>query len=204
MPQCRILNIVTATVILALLIFLGLKQSAALAQTATPPSGCENPLAPGYDTILGHVNAPTGTVMIPELNLTTSITNGCFAFKNVALPQEPMLISFQFTAPGYRPTTLRNYIPVAAGSGPILGFTLEEGTEPEVIDPCPDLIAHPPTYSAAIEEHARLCAQLQGSSLPSTGTGQRGASTPLSALLLLALGGMIALTAGAGFSVRRR
>jgi hypothetical protein len=202
MRQCRLFNIVTATVVLALLIFLGPKEGTALAQTATPPSGCENPLAPGYNTILGHVNALTGTVMIPELNLTTSITNGCFAFKNVARPQEPMLISFKVTADGFRPTTWMHDI-VWGGSGPDITLTLEPGTEPEIIDPCPDLIAHPPTYSAAIEQHAELCAQLQGSSLPSTGTGQRGASTPRGALLLLVLGGIMALTAGAALRLRR-
>lgn len=198
----------SGTIALALVLVLMTVPSAprtALAQTATPPSGCENPLAPGYDTILGHVNAPTGTVMIPELNLTTSITNGCFAFKNVALPQEPVLISFQITADGFRPTTWAHYVVISVASGgPMLTFTLDAGTEPKIIDPCPELIAHPPTYSAAIEGQTELCAQLQGSSLPSTGTGQRIPSTPVSALPLLAFAGLTALTAGAALSVRRR
>ncbi len=155
---------------------------------------------PGEVYVFGWVPAAHGTARIPELDLTVPITGGCFEFRNLVLPRDPMLISIEITAEGYRPATWANYIVLsAAGGGPTFTPTLHPGTEPEIIDPCPSLLAHAHEQSAADQIHAELCAQLQ---LPATGTGLREGDGTLGATaLLVALVGAAALAAGASLWV---
>jgi hypothetical protein len=152
--------------------------------------------------VFGWVPAAHGTARIPELDLTVPITGGCFEFRNLVLPRDPMLISIEITAEGYRPATWANYIVLsAAGGGPTFTPTLHPGTEPEIIDPCPTLLAHAHEQSAADQIHAELCAQLQ---LPATGTGVRAGGGTLGATaLLLALAGGVGVALAFGLAVLR-
>ncbi len=166
-------------------------------------AGCSGFRAPGEVAIIVHVNAQSGTVSVPELNLTASIADGCFEFRNLALPQDPMLITFNITADGFPPTTFAHYL-VSGGTsgGPDITFTLHPGTEPVVIDPCPGLLAHPQEQSAVLQMQAELCAQVQ---LPATGTGVRaGDGTVGATALLLALGGGAGVTLAFALMVLRR
>jgi hypothetical protein len=213
MNQPKSLRFLTLTLTLGLALVLltfHIGRGTASAQTTTPPS-CGHVRSEGEAAIIGHINAQSGTVSIPELNLTTSITSGaidathqgCFEFRDLAPPQDPMLISFKVTADGFRPTTWMH--DVWDGGGPDITLTLEPGTEAQVFDPCPNLIANPQTQSAAIQQQATLCAKLLGASLPNTGSGYR-ATTSASAwiMLLLAFSGVTSLSAGMKLARRRR
>ena len=83
--------------------------TAQAADTSRQATGCSGLRAPGEVAIIVRVNAQSGTVSVPELNLTASIANGCFEFRNLALPQSPMLITFHVTADGFPPTTWAHY-----------------------------------------------------------------------------------------------
>jgi hypothetical protein len=137
----------------------------------------------------------SGTVRIPELGLAATIENGCAEFQDITLPRNPMLLSFEITAEGYRPSTWANYLVMAQGQQANFTPTLHLGSEPEHIDPCPDLIANAPSRSAAEQQHAQLCADLLGVTLPGTGAGAGETGTPywpwlaaLAGVALVALG----------------
>ena len=183
------------------------------------------PLAPDetavIGTVLGEVDAtvdgtqlteaplPEGDVRIPELGLSTTITQGCFAFRDLVLPQDPMLVSIEIESPGYRPATWANYLVLSAGAQVTFNGMLHLGTEPELTDPCPSLLATPAEQlSAAQQQHATLCAALQdaaSASLPITGSGgdTGGASTPLLPLALAGAGLVVVAGGTLVFSVRR-
>lgn len=124
---------------------------------------CGLPPAPGELAIIGRTNpsAEAGSVTIPELSLSSPITEGCFEFRDIVLPRDPMLLSFDIRARGFRPQIWANYIVLGAGSGGVhFTPTLHLGSELELINPCPSLLANPQTQSAAEQLHAALCAQL--------------------------------------------
>jgi hypothetical protein len=154
---------------------------------------CGAPRDPGEVAITGHVLTDHGTVTLPEFNLTAPITStGCFQFRHLQLPHSPMLVSVDVESEGYGPLMWANYIILYAGhDGPIFSPPLRPGSLPNVLDPCPNLIAHPQTQSAVEQLHASLCAQLLdaqgGAGLPGTGTGTSAGDgrLPLAEIALL-------------------
>ena len=165
-----------------------------LSSTGGAPAGaasgqeqsCGLDRGPGEVAILGSTTPSVdgGTVTIPELGLTSEINTGCFEFRNLELPQNPMLVSFEIDVEGYRPTTWAHYIVVGTETAPNFDPMLEMGEEPRLIDPCPELLTMAPgARSAAQNEHAELCEQLPGG-LPIAGGG---AATPVNWLLIAGL-----------------
>lgn len=180
-----------------------------VAAVSEQEDACGRSREPGEIAILGQTmpSAGRGTVRIPELDLTSEIVDGCFEFRNLILPQDPMLVSFEFRVEGYRPATWANYIVLSIGSAPIFTPTLEPGDEPMLIDPCPNLLSTPQQeLSAAQRGQAQLCAQLaDAGTLPETGGGGPVArsSSPV-AIGLLALVSAALFSAGAAARVTRR
>ena len=174
---------------------------AALGAGGASAQSAECPLPDPSDlAIVVRVNATHATITIPELHLTGSTGEGaCYVFQNVRPPRSPMLISFEVAADGYRPSTWKNYAVLfdQPGNGPIFTPMLEQGTEPFVFDPCPDLIAHPQTQSAALHLHAALCARL-----PDVGMGPGGRPAHYRQVAALLLLGAIAILGG-GAALRR-
>ncbi len=165
-------------------------------RASTQETPCSRLPQPGETAIIGRVASPRGSVHIPELDLTSPIVGGCFEFRDLQLPRSPMLVSFEINAEGFRPGTWANYLVMFEDVGAVnFSPTLHPGTEPERIDPCPSLLAHPQTMSAALQLHASLCAQL-----PNTGAGMIAgpASTAGFIALLLAATGTCLLLVGAG------
>lgn len=105
-----------------------------------------------------------GRVTIPELGVAQELAlDGSFNFSDLSMPRDPMLISVEVQADGYRPTTWANYIVLYPDTGPHFTPRIELGEEPKLIDSCPGLLATPPMeLSAAMGGHARLCAELAG------------------------------------------
>jgi len=165
-------------------------------------SACGGPRSPEEIAVIGEtfpaVNG--GTVRIPELELTSQIVDGCFEFRNLRLPRDPMLVTFHVRVEGYRPTTWANYVVVGTGYAPNFTARLVTDSEAEVIDPCPGLLAGP-ARSAADQQHATLCAQL-----PNAGTGgsarpsARGITTTF---MLLSTVGLVLLCIGTIVAYRR-
>jgi hypothetical protein len=196
----------------ALLLFSTLAALAAhqaLAQEPNPATSCGSPARPGELAILGTTIPPVdgATVRIPELNLTYTTVGGCYEFRNVVLPHDPMLVSFEVRAEGYRSLTWLHYLIESAASGGI-GFNppLRPGTEPDYIDFCsppppqnPAPTGSPQRESAYNQEHAALCAQL-----PSAGTGPGVRTRDASAGFLLLLVGFALLCAGITVYASRR
>lgn len=157
--------------------------------SAQGETGCGPLPDPSELSIVVQLNATRATITIPELGLTGSTGDAaCFIFRGVHPPRSPMLISFEITAEGRRPSTWKNYIVLfdQPGNGPMFTPQLEAGTEPYVVDPCPSLIANPQSQSAVQQLHASLCAELAG--LPSTGLGPEGRSHGPAALSLAIIG----------------
>ena len=173
-------------------------------------NACGGPREPSELAILGETNPPVdhGTVRIPELDLTSEIMDGCFEFRNLTLPQDPMLVSFEIRVDGYRPTTWANFIVLTAGSSPIFTPRLEPGDMPELIDPCPDLLSTPQEdLSAAGHLQAQLCAQLAATgTLPETGGSGpvAGSGLPLTPELLALVGAALILAGTATRHIRRK
>ena len=168
-------------------------------------SDCGSPRSPGEVAIIGHTNASSGTVVVPELDLTSSISGGCFELRNLSLPQDPILITFEITADGFRPTTWLHYIVWGGTSGgPDITLNLEAGTEPQVFDPCPALLANPQDQSAALAQHAALCAELidEDANFPATGSGNELESPRalVASVLFLVVGGFLSIAVGAAIS----
>jgi hypothetical protein len=176
---------------------------------------CGSPAEQGELTVTGRVPTDHGTVTLPELHLTTLITSaGCFEFRHIQLPRSPMLVSVDVEADGYRPIRWANYLILITGTGgPIFTPPLRPGSLPDVFDPCPGLIAHPQTQSAAIQFQASLCEQLLVAptpvgdhvSLPLTGTGatDEREGQPLAEIALL-LACVSLVGACALFAIRSR
>lgn len=137
-----------------------------------------------------------GRVTILELNVSQPLAkDGTFTFSNLTLPQDPMLVSYEIRAEGYRPTTWANMHVLTARSAPILTLPLEPGDEPKLIDWCPDLLARPQEDLSAVgHQHAEFCSQL-----PKAGGGgpMGGSGAPVGALpLVLALVGAVLVGVG--------
>jgi hypothetical protein len=133
---------------------------------------CDIQREPGELAILGETTPPVnqGSVQIPELNVSSEISNGCFAFRHLRLPEDPMLISFQVTSSGYRPTTWANWLLVSSGSAPTFTPELEVGDDPQTFDLCAEILVIPSgERSAAQAEHLRFCP----ASLPHAGAVAR-------------------------------
>ena len=169
-------------------------------------SACDRPREPGELAVMGGTTPSVnqGIVRIPELDLTSEIVDGCFEFRNLTLPQDPMLVSFEIRVEGFRPATWANFIVLAAGSAPIFTPRLEPGDTPVLFDRCPGLLSTPQEeLSAAGHQHAQLCAQLPSASrLPEMGAGPVAHSRSPLAAALLALAG--AALVGAGTAMRRQ
>ena len=172
------------------------------ARVSGQQNACGLPREPGEIAVLGRTNPAVaqGTVRIPELNLTSEIVAGCFEFRNLTLPQDPMLVSFEIRVEGFRPTTWANFIVLSMGTAPNFTPRLKTGDVPELIDPCADLLSTPrEKLSAAGNQQAQLCAQLTSTgALPDMGGGAAaiGSGAPL-APALLALAGAALICAGA-------
>ena len=169
-------------------------------------SACDRPREHGELAVMGGTTPPVdqGIVRIPELDLTSEIVDGCFEFRNLTLPQDPMLVSFAIRVEGFRPATWANFIVLAAGRAPTFTPRLEPGDTPVLFDRFPGLLSTPQEeLSAAGHQPAQLCAQLPSASrLPEMGAGPVARSRSPLAAALLALAGASLVCAGA--AVRRQ
>jgi hypothetical protein len=142
--------------------------SAAPAATATAPVdsyGCpyggllsgkvwEEPQGEGTVIPWDVLPIPGATVRIPELGLeAVTDEQGCYSISGPPI-EAPRLLTLEFTAPGFRPLTVKNEIFYGGGSG--YSPALERGDTPVVIDYC--TFEYPP-LSAAMQAWARLCVE---------------------------------------------
>ena len=141
-----------------------------------------------------------GHITIIELDATQPLAaDGTFNFPNLLLPEEPMLVSIEIRAVGYRPTTWANYLLMFGGTGPNFTPNLEPGGKPKVIDLCPELLVTPrDELSAVTGLMAKLCAELPKADLPAAGSGSSPSeSFPFGISVLIACLGAVLITVGA-------
>ncbi len=169
--------------------------------TISPESTCGRARDPGEVAIMGTTIPPVdgATIRIPELNLTYTTVRGCYEFRHLVPPHDPMLVSFEVRADGYRPLTWLNYTVLRSSGG--FNFTppLYPGSEPILVDFCAGLLedmATPQRLSAAQQGQATLCAQL-----PHAGTGMPSAHPWRKGVMLLVVAGLAFL--GLGLAIRR-
>jgi hypothetical protein len=173
-----------------------------VASASGQEDACGRPREPGELAILGRTTPAVdqGTVRIPELDLTSEIVAGCFEFRNLSLPQDPMLLSFEIRVDGHRPTTWAYWIVLGTGYAPNFTPRLEVGDQPQTFDLCAYILSITPSErSAAQNQQASLCAQLPNTGrLPEAGGGGAIAdSGPLIVSVLIALIGAALICAGA-------
>jgi hypothetical protein len=160
---------------------------------------CDIQREPFELAIIGRTTprADEGTVYIPELGLTAEIADGCFAFRHLTLPRDPMLVSLEVRAEGYRPTMWQNYIRLTRGVAPNFTPRLEVGDGYQTFDMCVDILSiRPSERSAAQSEHAKLCP----TALPDVGRGGDAArSGRILTVFLVVLAAGSGVVAGIGY-----